>query len=115
VDPPANPPVAPPANPAPGTNVHVPLDTSTAVTPLKVDGKAVTAVPQASLSPAAAKPAPAAAPAKVNVGFNVQTAVGRSHAPEGLPAWLLGLTGLFAAGSGAVLWRGGQRARRAAG
>ncbi|WP_186372138.1 hypothetical protein [Arthrobacter sp. KBS0702] len=125
VDPPGNPPVDPPgnppadtgtnpaANPAPGTTV--PLQPSTAVTPLKVDGKAVTAVPQASLSPAAAKPAPAATPAKVNVGFNVQTAVGRSHTPDGLPAWLLGLTGLFAAGSGAVLWRGGQRARRAAG
>ncbi len=81
------------------------------MTPLKVDGKSVTTIPKAGKGPAAAKPAK---PAKVNVGYNVQTAVGPASAPESLPAWLLGLTGLFAAGSGVVLWRGGARARNTA-
>lgn len=119
-DPPANPPADPPANP--GTNpaadpgavpgAEVSLETSTVVTP-----------PVVVRQPAAAVPAPhqagsgaaAGQQPKLNVGYNVQTAVGHSQAPDGIPAWLLGLTGLFAAGSGAVLWRGGQRARRVAG
>ena len=84
------------------------VDTTTAVTPLKVDGKPVPTVSKTGKSPAAAKPA------KVNVGYNVQTAVGPAASPEGVPAWLLGLTGLFAAGSGVVLWRGGVRFRNTA-
>lgn len=86
--------------------------TPTAVTPLVVEGKAVTPVKKAS---AAGKIVAVVEPAKVNVGYNVQTAVGHAPTPEGLPVWLLGLTGMLAAGSGAVLWRGSVRARNAAG
>ncbi|MEQ4517958.1 hypothetical protein ABLI39_01155 [Pseudarthrobacter sp. B907] len=112
VDPPANPPADPPANPGavPGTDVT--RQTSTVVTPPVVVRQPAAAVPAPQQTGAGAA---AATPAKVNVGYNVQTAVGHSKAPDGLPAWLLGLTGLFAAGSGAVLWRGGQRARKVAG
>ena len=53
---------------------------------------------------------PSAAAKKTNVGYSVQTAVGRT--PEyGIPLWLAALTGVFTAGAAMVLWQGGRRAR----
>ncbi len=118
----------------PGTNPGTPIDTGAPTTvPESVPAAVPEAVPVAApvgavvaapAVPVVAAPAPArqvlaapaqnaaaAVPAKVNMGYNVQTAA--SHTPEGLPAWLFGLTGVFAAGSAVVLWRGAARARNA--
>ncbi|WCI08727.1 hypothetical protein PJ267_00905 [Arthrobacter sp. OVS8] len=64
------------------------------------------AVPAANATGVAAK--------KANVGYNVQTAVGRSS-DTGIPVWLAALTGVFTAGAAMVLWQGGRRARNSEG
>ena len=78
-------------------------------------------MPPATVPPAAAAPvastsgaaAVGTVPAASNVGYNVQTAVGNSG--TGIPAWLAGLTGLFAAVGASVLVKSGLRSRGANG
>jgi hypothetical protein len=105
VDPPADPPVDPPADPdpvkeTPGTDTTP--DSGNTQAPVVLAPKAV--VPAKS----------AAAVTKTNVGYNVQTAVGRTP-DTGIPLWLAALTGVFTAGAATVLWRGGRRARNSEG
>lgn len=116
-DPPVDPPADPPADPGagdqtPGTDTtqELAVTPESAVTPLSPAVVAPNAVAPAAktVAPAAKTAAPAAK--KTNVGYNVQTAVGRTS-DAGVPTWLLALTGVFTAGAAAVLWSGRRRAR----
>lgn len=116
VDPPADPPVDPPADPdpeeeTPDPEEEAPDPEAEAPGVVTAPGSATTPAP-AVLAPKAAVPAakPAAAATKTNVGYNVQTAVGKTS-DAGLPVWLMALTGVFTAGAAAVVWQGGRRAR----
>lgn len=75
-----------------------------------------------AVKPAAAAPAaraaaavsvPVAAPAAPNVGYNLETAVGRTDAES--PVWLGAATGLFMGFSVLVLWRRREGANKAEG
>jgi hypothetical protein len=63
--------------------------------------------------PAAAVSVPVAAPAAPNVGYNLETAVGRTDAET--PVWLGAATGLFVGFSVLVLWRRREGANEAEG
>jgi hypothetical protein len=113
VDPPADPgsgdeTVDQPADPGSGDATPESDSTLEAV----LTQSAPTAVAPKAAAPAAKTVAPAAKTA--NVGYNVQTAVGRTS-DSGIPTWLLALTGVFTAGAALVLWQGGRRARNAEG
>ena len=67
--------------------------------------------PASASAVVAPKAAAAAAVAKkTNVGYNVQTAVGRTS-DTGIPVWLMALTGALTAGAAVVLRQGVRRAR----
>jgi hypothetical protein len=116
-DPPTTPPTDPPTTPpaTPGTNS--PAVETVVVPPASVPATVATAtVAPAAAAPAAVTPVAAAAPqaaaaavpaaAVTNVGYNVQTAAGKSDA--GIPQWLGALTGLFTGVAALVLWRGAR-------